>query len=378
MTASRVIVHNKKTPIFEMFLAENGELESLGEILNMDLMPICLQNEYTIERVAKWMNSRSVPKTRDGLGKVLKQFGDIDARHGMFSLSDQYWVQWNDNESWEKGNFFRRHYQTDYGRMFFSPWSVRKNNIRQESPDRTTNGVLRKRWVQPDENDPTSYLIKAGSRAAHQEPISEVLSSMTLSMLDIIPYVEYEFVIDGLQLCSRCRNFICEDTEFVPASHVYWAVLQKDGETPFMHMIRACEAFGVMDAEDYLLRMIAADYLLCNNDRHLGNFGFIRSAETGKILSFAPLFDSGSAFFGNANKDGQKSRLFSGMEEKSLSYTIKKCDLSQKFRYKDLTDVIEMYPLLSGAEKKRINEQVACVYDRLNRMIKAENDRRGI
>ena len=377
MNENTVTVFNKRKPIFEVVLSDSGQLIRVGKVINKELLPICLQQTFSEDVVRKWMDSRAVPDKRIGKTKVEKDFGPTDVRHGMFSLSDQYWFHWRDIETWDSGNFFTNRYSTDYGRMYFTPWNVKRKNLKKESPDRTTNGVLPKRWTQPCEKDYTSFLIKAGNRSAHQEPISEVLASMTLAAIDILPFVEYELVVDGLKLCSRCRNFVTANTEFVPASHLFHALPQREGETTFQHMVSACTAFGIKDAEDYLLRMIAADYLICNNDRHLGNFGVIRSAETGKILRFAPLFDSGSAFFGNANKKGGLSRLFSGLENKALIYTVNKCQLSKRYKYTNLLDVIEMYPLLSGLEKKQISEQIKAVYDRLNDLIRQANSSKG-
>ena len=37
------------------------------------------------------------------------------------------------------------------GLLFFEPWKVDPKNIQYETPDATTGGVLRKRWIQ-DEN----------------------------------------------------------------------------------------------------------------------------------------------------------------------------------------------------------------------------------
>ena len=373
MSQSTVTVFNKKKPIFELLIYDDWKIEP-GTILNKDLMPICLQTEYSEESIEKWMKARTIPDERIGRKAVLQMFGETDLRHSMFSLSDQYWFRWNDSETWERGNFFTNTYPTDYGRMYFSPWTVKRKNLEKESPDRTTNGVLKKRWVQPDENDRRSYLIKSGNRKAHQEPISEVLSSMTLAMLKIISYVEYELIIDGFELCSRCRNFINRNTEFVPASQIYHAVPSEGDESVFDHMVRSAKAFGVDGAKDYLYRMIAADFLICNNDRHLSNFGFIRSAETGKLKGFAPIFDSGSAFFGNANKNGSSSRLFPGMEEKALKYTVQKCGLSGEYSCSDLLEVVDMYPLISASEKGRISETIQSVYKRLNETIKDCSD----
>jgi hypothetical protein len=45
--------------------------------------------------------------------------------------------------------------------------------------------------------------------------------------------------------------------------------------------------------------MIAIDYLIGNTDRHTGNFGIIRDADTLQWLKIAPIFDSGNSLFYN-------------------------------------------------------------------------------
>ncbi|GHU91039.1 hypothetical protein FACS1894202_11810 [Clostridia bacterium] len=37
--------------------------------------------------------------------------------------------------------------------------------------------------------------------------------------------------------------------------------------------------------------MLLIDYVICNVDRHDGNFGFMRSTGTGEYLGMSPLFD---------------------------------------------------------------------------------------
>ena len=38
--------------------------------------------------------------------------------------------------------------------------------------------------------------------------------------------------------------------------------------------------------------MLAADYILANTDRHLGNFGFLRDSETLEWKGLAPIYDA--------------------------------------------------------------------------------------
>ena len=43
--------------------------------------------------------------------------------------------------------------------------------------------------------------------------------------------------------------------------------------------------------------MMLLDYLICNQDRHFGNFGAIRDAVTLEWVGFAPIFDSGTSLW---------------------------------------------------------------------------------
>ena len=43
--------------------------------------------------------------------------------------------------------------------------------------------------------------------------------------------------------------------------------------------------------------MMILDYLICNQDRHFGNFGAIRDAVTLEWMGFAPIFDSGTSLW---------------------------------------------------------------------------------
>lgn len=46
-----------------------------------------------------------------------------------------------------------------------------------------------------------------------------------------------------------------------------------------------------------LSQQIVLDYIIANEDRHQGNFGAVRDAETLEFISPAPVFDSGSALW---------------------------------------------------------------------------------
>ena len=54
---------------------------------------------------------------------------------------------------------------------------------------------------------------------------------------------------------------------------------------------------------DKLIDMFVFDAVVCNTDRHFGNFGFFIDSKTNRIIAPAPLFDHGNALFNYAGED---------------------------------------------------------------------------
>ena len=69
--------------------------------------------------------------------------------------------------------------------------------------------------------------------------------------------------------------------------------------------------------------MILIDFIIANGDRHWGNFGFIRNAESLEWLGTAPLFDTGnSLFYIYSTRDLARSKgIFDNVKSKSFKST---------------------------------------------------------
>ena len=81
------------------------------------------------------------------------------------------------------------------------------------SPDNTSDGWLRKKWVILDGK---RCLVKGGSGANRQEPYNEVIASRIMERLGI-PHVEYTLhMMDG-QPYSVCEDFVTPETEYISA-----------------------------------------------------------------------------------------------------------------------------------------------------------------
>ena len=334
---------------------EKTKVTRIYRVLDEVCLPIVLQNRLTTDTVNDWLSKRIIPEKRDGMTEIRSRFSGFANFNNMFSLSDQYWFQFNEKETWDELNFFTNPYAEDFGKMFFSPWEVKEENLSLSTPDITTNGVLRKRWIR--EGNGESYLIKAGSKFYHQEPLSEVLASITLERLELLPFVKYELAVDGLKLCSKCKNFVNENTEFVPASYIYSKIPRKKDETVYEHLLLMCEKYGIANAQEYINNMIAADKIIGNDDRHLGNFGFIRDVETGKIIGFAPLFDSGSAYW---TKPGtaKKQRLFAEQEKEALKDAMHRMNFNSVVEHQEMFRLIDMYPEIGKRKRIEIKQSI--------------------
>ena len=201
MEVEEAYLYNKHNKLLKVDIKDGRVLKIKTYVeKNQHLLPIKLQGEgaLTLETINEWLSRRRMPEDREGLKRAREWFPGFENYKNLFSLTDQYWFRYKKSETWDALNFFTNPYPQEQGKIFFEPWAVKEVSSVQ-TPDLTTNGVLKKRWIQ--DKDLNSWLIKAGSVMYHQEPLSEVLASMMLKKLNIIPYVEYDLITHGLQFC---------------------------------------------------------------------------------------------------------------------------------------------------------------------------------
>lgn len=336
---------------------EKGVPKAIQKIDCPELLPLCLKASCTDETFAKWLEKRGIPENREGLKEAIEEFGDAWTVHKNYaSLSDQYWIKWRE-ETWKKVNFFTNRYSPDIGDMMFAPWSMGKRKINPNSPDLSTNGVLKKRWIQ--NSDLSSSLVKAGSVKAHQEPLSEVLVSTLCERIGKIQSANYNLHIEGTQMCSICPNFITENTELVPASFFYFDKPREANETIYHHLLKACEDNDIPDAENYINYTILIDNLTGNEDRHLNNIAFIRDVNTLKFIGPAPLFDCGNAYWSSGQiNQAVKSKTFGDVEKNIVKQMKAQCDLSFLQTDKDYERVIGIYPEITDTKKENLIEAI--------------------
>jgi len=227
-------------------------------ILNIDLLPGILQVDCSAQNINAWCQGRYSQKS-NSYARVQRAREyphsspeEIDRLSGAFSLSDCYWIQTKPGSSFRKLSPY-----------FEDNW---KDGI--STANIYTNGWQSKRWVSPN------WLYKYGSK--------NEMEIMRLARLAGLTSVEVKIEGDGILV----ENFTNTDIMFEPADMSALFYDDAEEDIPLPRVENVIEKLGIFGEQ-----MLLFDNIVGNWDRHLGNFGFLRDSNTGKVLSAAPLFD---------------------------------------------------------------------------------------
>lgn len=268
------------------------------------LLPLDLT--LTPEGLSRWLRRRTIPKNRAYVHNLLAKCGlnlnrplsIINICKGL-SLNDCYWVVQADNgDIFEKVNLYDNPFSNVLAELAFTGYGSSLRSSLFSSPEFTTNGMLRKCWRRISGKD---YLYKGGTEGASNtgfEPYSEFYAAQIAAAMGVraIPY--------GLSrwkgvLCSTCELFTSKEYSYIPVGHL----VTKGG----MNAVKAYyESLGP-EFTAALREMLVFDAVICNVDRHFGNFGVMVDNRTNTVVSPAPLFDHGNSLFNFAGMDAWTS-----------------------------------------------------------------------
>lgn len=289
---------HKDLKVAELKIDGTGYLGNVYNVCSPEHLPCGTVRNGVVDRreLSLWWEQRAIPQRRSGIRGLLDFFfieyvGVIIPRSMGLNLSDQYWIRPRGKDiSWEDVNYFDNPFSEDVGDLLFGKGPAGGGKVDYSSPDIMTDGVLKKRWR--IENG-TRCLIKMGARFLMQESYNEVIASRIADALSI-EHVPYGLTHVGRDIGSICPDMIDRDTEFITAYRVS-KMMEHGGDTSsYDHYVKVCDSMGI-DVVPSLDRMIVLDYLMLNRDRHAGNFGIIRDANTLEWLRPAPIFDNGTS-----------------------------------------------------------------------------------
>ena len=256
----------------------------------------------TPEGLGRWLRHRTIPKNRAFVHDLLaksglnlnRPLGIIDVCKGL-SLNDCYWVvKSGDEASFAQANLYDNRFSNILAELAFTGYGSKVRVSLFSSPEFTTNGMLRKCWRRIGGK---VYLYKGGTEGASNtgnEPYSEFYAAQVAAAMDIraIPYGLSKW--KGI-LCSTCELFTSKEYAYLPIGHL----VSKGG----LKAVRAYYEKLGPEFVNVLNEMLVFDAVICNTDRHFGNFGVLVDNRTNAITSPAPLFDHGNSLFNFAGTD---------------------------------------------------------------------------
>lgn len=333
-----------------------------------NLLPVNL--ELTNDGVRKWLGSRSIPKNRSFAKEILQSLGlkpndllgILRVCKGL-SLNDSYWiVPEGFDGKFSDYNLYENSFSEELALVAYTGHST----ITQApclSPELTTDGMLPKAWRKlPD----GIYLYKGnssqtlGGANSGNEPYSEYYAAQIAKTMGL------EAVSYGLErwkgiLSSTCKLFTSINTAYVPIGR-----LIKDVD--IAKCIDYADAFGP-EYSNQIRSMMLFDCLICNEDRHFGNFGALRDNHSGQILGPAPLFDHGLSLFSQAlSTDLESEKSLTALAEQYVPYYPEAsiddiCRLAGKQQQRELLRLVdfhfERHPLYNWPDHRlKITERV--------------------
>lgn len=216
----------------------------------------------------------------------------ISISHAL-TLTDTLWIKdvTQVKLTWDKLSLYRKEFNTSISNTALT--GLIDNNYSYEtSPEFSTGGTFAKCWVR--ENG-VIKLVKRGSTGAANaglEPYSEFYASQILDALGI-KHVSYTLSSKNKRLASKCELFTTEDIGLIP-----YSAISKNG-----NIGQVVNYYRENGLYNFISAMFIADSIMFNEDRHLGNFGFLVDNNTNTIIDTAPLYDHNISLLCYAMKD---------------------------------------------------------------------------
>lgn len=285
------VLENLAAPVVRIVHLEEGK----KRLLPLDMEP-------NANGLVHWLKRRTIPQNRAFVNAFLARCG-LSANRPMdvisvckgLSLNDSYWIcDENETKTFDRVNLYENRFNNVLANIAFTGYGSSVRSSFASSPEFTTNGMLPKCWRRIRGKICLYKGATSGASNAGYEPYSERYAYLVGSQLgfEVIPYRITRW---KKNLCSACEIFTGKDTAYIPVGRII--------RTGGMKAVRQYYETLGKDFVRSLNEMIVFDALICNTDRHFGNFGVLVDSHTNKILRSAPLFDHGNSLFNFAGSE---------------------------------------------------------------------------
>lgn len=298
------------------------------------------ENQYltphnlNLNNIEKWIKSRKIPKNRAFVDKILETLPNnclityIDYSLGL-SLNDSYWIVSEENEKklkWNDVNLYHpnNHFSEIVANLAFSSLyksdliNPIENNI-ITSPEFTTNGMLKKCWKK--ENGKIFLLKGQTEEFANfgKEAFSEYFCYQIAKIFEkhgFFKAIKYDLDLFNNEIVSKCEIFTNEDIGFIS---MFDALnIKNQDEKQVLHQSNTLNTplikkiYGLFETfklnKNFIQDLMLFDAIIGNDDRHLGNFGFLIDNNKNQIIDIAPVFDNGMSLLNQMTLDEMKNK----------------------------------------------------------------------
>ena len=273
-----------------------------AKIFNENLLPRMVDKTKLLISLESWIKQRKIPKNRQFAKNVLASIPTnieynlmayVDISFAL-SLNDSYWIiPTNKDYKWKDFNLYENEFSEA---LALSAFGLNLTKVKgfTSSPEYTTNGMLKKCWHR---DNGQIYLYKGSTK--NDDSIGEAYSEYYMAQIAEVmefDYVPYDLKLFHNQIVSTCPIFTNENEGYIPIHY-----LLKESPKHYDKLRLMIEISNIYGKESFGNLMLF-DALICNIDRHLGNFGMIVDNNAGEILRPAPIFDNGLSFMATLNK----------------------------------------------------------------------------
>ncbi len=241
--------------------------------------------------LVEFLNSRKAPQKRANIKALFGHLGFhrissyLRVSLGL-SMVDCAWVrEAGSTLRWADVNLFDNAFNDVVAQYAFNGVGVPDAEFNTTSPEYSTDGALPKMWKRHADGP---HLYKGGTSLgvnSGMEPYAEFYASHVAARLGLHAYVPYDLKMHSGVPVSDCRIFTSKSIGYISMSRLL-AVKGVPAED-WQYWLQA-HSF-LEQFKDILL----FDCVVCNPDRHLGNFGVLVDTDTYTPLQLAPIFDNG-------------------------------------------------------------------------------------
>lgn len=289
-------LYNDDRPVAH-FAYDRGMIRCF-EALRTDLLPMQIRMA-SAEGFSAWLRERAIDlNVVQHRNLVYNLLGSRDKIHlalmtHMFSISDCF-------TCFEEGSFTPRkrlcnpeeqNAVSDYI-LLSGDTSVRKAMV--VTPNVSTDGSFAKTW-RYESGAWWLYKLQSSEATRSEVEISRVLSACGWDA------AEYRYA-DSQRCRVKSLNFLAEGEFFEPYDSYRYAFSDISDDD---RIIADNLASLGEECRAAWRRILISDALFLNTDRHMRNFGVIRSTHSGEVLRLAPNFDNNQAY--RANPSGRYS-----------------------------------------------------------------------